>query len=347
MTTESIDTLPRSPSAADHGGWTRERGFALAALVVYATLLVAGWGMIAPLIPEQVTLSLLGYSKTVGDLHARLLRDGGLIFGILPFAFWVEWMAVGWSHCSLRRLLTAPTPSMRTDAALMILGSGHVLDIVGKVLVLGASMISGIAIRDWIKAETGFAVDPSGLPFLVQLVLFFYLGSFFDYWTHRIDHTRLFWPLHRYHHSATDFCVVTSARQHPAAFTGLFVVNIPMALLGASAEVMIYVNVLVTTVGFLIHSQITSDWGFVGRWLLQSPLHHRLHHKLDMTEKTGHFSITPLWDRLFGTWYDNAHKYPEIGVAKPYRHGVWFAPDMARDYIDFWKGLVVRNADPA
>ena len=346
MTSETIDTDPRI-SASDRGGWTRERGFALVALVLYASLLALGWRMLSPLLPDQITLSLLGHGKTVSDVHARLLRDGGLILGILPFALWVEWMAVGWSRCSLRRMLTAPTASMRTDMTLMVLGSGHVLDLIGKVMVLGASLISGIAIRDWLKAETGFAIDPTGLPFVVQLVLFFYLASFFDYWTHRIDHTRWFWPIHRYHHSAEDFCVVTSARQHPAAFTGLFVINIPMALLGASAEVMIYVNVLVTTVGFLIHSQMLSDWGWVGRWVIQSPQHHRLHHKLDMTEKTGHFSITPIWDRLFGTWYDNARKYPEIGVAKPYRHGVWFVPDLLRDYADFWKGLFVRNTELA
>ena len=212
--TELVDTHLLRPDSADRGGWTRERGLALAGLVLYAALLAAGWRLFVPLIPDQVTLSLVGHSKTVGDVHARLLRDGGLILGILPFALWVEWMAVGWSQSSLRSMLTAPTPSMRSDMTLMVLGSGHVLDLVGKVLVLGASMISGMAIRDWLKAETGFAIDPGGLPFLVQIVLFFYLASFFDYWTHRIDHTRFFWPIHRYHHSAEDFCVVTSARQH-------------------------------------------------------------------------------------------------------------------------------------
>ncbi|MEI7932056.1 MAG: sterol desaturase family protein [Alphaproteobacteria bacterium] len=332
---------------ADTGGWTRERGLALAILVAYVAVLAGAWFVLSPRIPNEITLSLFGKTKTIHDIPSRVLSDGGVLFAILPFALWVEAMSVGWANSSLRRMLTKPTASMRTDMALLVLGQGHVLDLVGKVMVLGASMISGGLVAGWLKSHTGFAVDPSRLPFLVQLVLFFYVYTFLDYWTHRIDHSRWFWPLHRYHHSAEDFCVVTTARQHPAAFVGIAVINIPLAVLGASPEVMIFVNMLVTTLGFVIHSQMNSDWGFVGRWIVQSPQHHRLHHKLDMTEKTGHFSIAPVWDRLFGTWYDNATKYPEIGVAKPYRHGAWVAPDLLRDYFEFWKGLVVPYRDPA
>ena len=45
----------------------------------------------------------------------------------------------------------------------------------------------------------------------------------------------------------------------------------PMGILGAPPEVMIYVNVLVTAIGFLIHSKIDADWGWFGRWVIQSP----------------------------------------------------------------------------
>lgn len=329
------------------GRWTRQGVIALGVLALYAGVLAAAWFAIAPFIPEEVTLGLFGFEKTVEDVPSRILRDGSLLFAILPFAFWVEWIVVGTERSSLKQLLTRPTASMKTDVAMMLLGQAHILDIATKVMMLGASMISGLAIRDWITAHTGISISAAGLPFAVQLVLFFYVYTFFDYWTHRIDHGRLFWPLHRYHHSAEDFCVLTTSRQHPVEFVGVFVMNVPLAILGASPEVMIFINVLVTTIGFLIHSQMTSDWGWVGRWIIQSPQHHRLHHKLDMTEKTGHFGMAPVWDRLFGTWYDNAAKYPEIGVAKPYRHGLWIVPDVLRDYFDFWKGFFVRNTDPA
>ena len=75
-----------------------------------------------------------------------------------------------------------------------------------------------------------------------------------------------------------------------------------MPLLGAGAEAMIWVNVIVIALGFLIHSRIESGWGWIGRHLVQSPLHPRLHHKLDMSEPTGFFSMMPVWDHLFGGW---------------------------------------------
>jgi sterol desaturase/sphingolipid hydroxylase (fatty acid hydroxylase superfamily) len=111
---------------------------------------------------------------------------------------------------------------------------------------------------------------------------------------------------------------------------------------------MIYVNVLVVGIGFLIHSKIDSDWGWFGRWVIQSPNHHRLHHKLDMTHPTGHFSTAPIWARLVGTWYGGESATLPIGVDTPYRHGAFVARDMARDYLHFWIGLFGgRNDGPA
>ena len=321
------------------------RAAILGALVAYAGLLVLAWWGMMRFTPDDVALDLAGRHLEVHNVHDRLLRDGSVILTLLPLALWIECLVVGWERCSLRRLLVDRSPSMKTDLAVLVLGQGHVLDLVSKVLTLGAGIFASVWLRDRITAATGFQVDASALPFLGQVLVYFYAYTFFDYWTHRFDHTRFFWPLHRYHHSARDFSVITSARQHPAAFLGPFIVNLPMALLGASPSVMIWVNVLVTGIGFLIHSEIMSDWGWFGRWVIQSPLHHRLHHKLDMTEKTGHFGMAPIWDRLFGTWYDNAHKYPEIGVAAPYRHGYFVVPDMVRDYWHFWSGWFIRRTE--
>ena len=177
----------------------------------------------------------------------------------------------------------------------------------------------------------------------LQVILYFTAYSFFDYWAHRAGHTRLFWPLHRYHHAAEDFCVINGARSHPAGFIGMFLINVPMPLLGATAEVMIWVNVIVIALGFLIHSRIESGWGWIGRHLVQSPLHHRLHHKLDMSQPTGFFGMMPVWDHLFGGWSECRDANVEIGVDTPYAHGLWLAPDLMRDYCDFWKGLVGKR----
>ncbi len=314
------------------------------AFATYLGGLGLAWWIAQDRLPSQIGLSLFGHWVGTHSLHDHI-NNAALIFALLPAVLWIESAAVGWEASSIRQLLVERPASVRTDLACFFLGQAHVLDLVGRVLVLGGSMISGVWVRDWLQARFGLVVDPSGLPFVVQLLAYFYLATFFDYWTHRIDHSRIFWPLHRFHHSAREFAVVTSVRQHPAAFTPIIVVNLPMAILGAPPEVMIYVNVLVVGIGFLIHSKIDSDWGWFGRYVIQSPVHHRLHHKLDMSTPTGHFGMAPIWDRLFGTWYGTADQSLPIGVTARYAHGYFIPRDMVRDYLDFWRGVLGRPND--
>lgn len=315
---------------------------AAVAFAAYAGVVAVTWWLITCHLPDQLAFALFGHSFHLQHLRDKILGNASLIGVILPAALWLECAMVGWDKSSARALLR-PTQSMRSDLAFFLLDQAHLMGVAGRIMMLGASVISGVALRDWLAARTGFAIDPSGLPFLLQVVIYFHAYSFFDYWAHRLGHTRWFWPLHRYHHAAEEFCVVTAARVHPAGFAGIFFINIPMPLLGASPEVMIWVNVLTIALGFVIHSRMEAGFGWAGRWLVQSPLHHRLHHKLDMREATGFFSMTPLWDRLFGGWSETATPNVAIGVDTPYRHGLWLAPDLLRDYWDFWKGLVGRR----
>lgn len=297
-------------------------------------------------LPDDLTVRLFGHGLTLHSVHDRILGRIVVVLLILPLALLVELAVVGWGRCSLRSMVLARSGSLKSDLAIFALGQTQVLDLVGRVMLLGLGMVSGLWVRERLRQTTGFAVDPGALPFLVQLPLYFLVYTFFDYWTHRISHAPLFWPLHRYHHSAEDFCTLTSDRQHPAAaLVGLFVINIPLALLGAPAAVMVYVNVLTNTFGYLAHSRMTGDWGFVGRWVLQSPRGHRLHHKLSMDEPTGHYGMVPLWDRLFGTWVGTPAPDLQIGVSRPYRHGYVVFADLLRDYVDFWRGLLGRPAE--
>ena len=318
----------------------------VAGFLVFAVLLGLAWQAALQMAPTQLSIRLLGFGLDTTSVHEHI-NNAALIFLLLPAALWIECLAVGWAGSSARQLLFARTPSTNTDLACFLLGQAHVLDIAGRLLMLGATLVSGAAAHDWLVSATGFEVGVGSLPLALQVLACFWLVTFFDYWTHRLDHAPLLWPLHRYHHSARDFAVVTSVRQHPAHFTAIFVINAPMAVLGASAEAMIYVNVLVVSLGFLIHSKIDSDWGWFGRYVLQSPNHHRLHHKLDMSHPTGHFSMAPIWDRLFGTWHGDADPSLPIGVSTPYGHGYFVPADMARDYLHFWWGLVGgRNDGP-
>ncbi len=323
--------------------WAGSTAFAL--LLGVGMLATAGMAfLLLQRLPDTLMLKLFGHGLVLRSLHDRLISRIVIVLLIMPLALLIELAVVGWAGSSLRHLLQARSDSMKTDLAVFALGQIQVLDLLGRVMMLGLGMVSGVYVRDQLRRLTGLAIDPGALPLPAQVPIYFLVYTFFDYWTHRIGHTPLFWPLHRYHHSAEDFCTLTSDRQHPATFVGLFMINIPMALLGAPAAVMVYVNVLTTTFGYLAHSRMTADWGLVGRWILQSPLNHRLHHKLSMTEPTGHFGIVPLWDRLFGTWRGTPAPDLAIGVTRPYRHGYWVIADLLRDYVDFLRGLIGRPA---
>ena len=308
----------------------------------YLVLVAAAWWAFSALIPDHLSLDVAGHVFTIKNVHDKLLGNAALVLLILPSVLWLECAVIGWEKSSARALL-ASTASMKTDMAFFVLDQAHVMGLVGRVMMLGLSILSGVALRDALAARTGFMIDPSQLPLPVQVVVYFYIYSFFDYWAHRLGHTRWFWPLHRYHHSAEDFCVINAVRIHPAGFAGIFFINIPMPLLGATPQAMIWVNVVTVVLGFVIHSRIESGFGRIGRYVIQSPLHHRLHHKLDMTEATGFFGMTPIWDHLFGGWSEQRDANIAIGVDAPYRQGFWLLPDLLRDYCDFFKGLVGRR----
>ena len=315
------------------------RGLLVALLLGYLALLAAGWWGLGRMLPAHLSFHVLGKTLELKSLYNRIAGDAALVFLILPGALWIETVVVGWRNSSARQMLLHPTASTKTDLAFFVLSQAHLMGIVGRLMTLGATMLSGAAIHDWLSASLGVSISLAGLPLLLQIVIYFYVATFFDYWTHRLDHSTLFWPLHRYHHAAEDFCVITAARSHPAAFTAIFFITLPMAVLGASPVVMVTVNVMVIALGFLIHSKIDSNFGWVGRYIIQSPQHHRLHHQLDyVTIPTGHFGMAPVWDHLFGTWRGECDQTLVIGVDTPYRHGVWLAPDLIRDYADFWKG---------
>jgi sterol desaturase/sphingolipid hydroxylase (fatty acid hydroxylase superfamily) len=314
----------------------------LVAFGVYLAALGLTWWAIQVFVPDHLTLSLFGHVLVRDRVHQHIVNRAGLFVLIMPAIFAFELALTGWAESSLRRLTVRPTRSSLTDLAVFFLSQTPIKSTVSLIVSLGLTLVSAAWLHHLLQRATGLSFSIAAMPVAAQMVLFFLVYSFFDYWSHRLDHAPLFWPLHRYHHSAEDFCVLTSVRVHPAAFTSLVGALPPLVLLWPSADVIALSALLIPMLRYLIHSRINSNFGFVGRWLLQSPTHHRLHHILDMSHATGHFSLCPLWDRLFGTWRhdaDDADQSLVVGVAAPYRHGAWLVADMWRDYAEFWRGL--------
>jgi sterol desaturase/sphingolipid hydroxylase (fatty acid hydroxylase superfamily) len=331
------------------GGFARDRARAaiLIGFCAYLGFLAAAWWGVTHLAPDRLSLSLLGHTVALGDLHRRIADKGLVLATVMPAIFVAEIVLGGWSGSSLRHLIVRRSPSSLSDLACFALWQTPLMTVLAAGMSLGVALISGVWLHDRLREATGLTLSVAWAPVPVQVVSFYLIYSFLDYWNHRLDHTRRFWPLHRFHHAADDFCVLNSSRTHPAVFTGVVSATLPAALLAASPSVILDVSVFVVCLRYLIHSRIDSDFGWVGRTLVQSPNHHRLHHSLDTSEPTGHFSLLPLWDHLFGTWRGDADQSLAIGVDTPYRHGLWLGPDLWRDYRDFWSGLFGARRGPA
>ena len=333
-----------SLAAADAGEW-RERLTMLAAIAAYAALSGFGGPLLRHLIPSSFAPLFVASGPAARHVDQPQLIAAVVVLLTVPGAIAAEALTVGWRRSSLRQMFGGASASIKTDVAFFALSHVQFTDIVGKVMMLGASMASGLWLRRWIALRTGLEVDLGGLFWPAQVVVYFAIYTFLGYWAHRLYHTRVFWPLHRYHHAATDFSVINADRAHPAAVLETFLINLPMAALGASPLVLLYVNALAHGQSLVTHSRIDSDWGWFGRWVLQSPNHHRMHHKLDITRPTGNFSLAPIWDHLFGTWDGEAGPSLVIGVDAPYRHGLWIWPDVWRDFREFCRGLASRRED--
>jgi sterol desaturase/sphingolipid hydroxylase (fatty acid hydroxylase superfamily) len=250
-------------------------------------------------------------------------------------ALLTELLSVGWAASSLRHMCLVRTASWWSDAGVTVMNNAHLDRMVAAVLSFGLVFFSFSWLHDVLARATGIQIGLRDLPMLPQFAVSFIIYTFLDYWDHRLVHMRVFWPLHRFHHAATEFYVFTSVRVHPGDVTSAFLMTGPLVLLGISPQVLLAVIIFRVYLGSIQHSQIPSDWGWFGRWVVFPPSGHRLHHMLDTSQPTCNFALIPVWDHLFGTWRGPYSQQVPIGVAAPYRHGAWFFSDLWRDYWEF------------
>ncbi len=319
----------------------RLSGAIIAGFALYLALLILGWTAFDRWAPDRLSLHLMGHGLTISQLHRHVLSHALEVAVMFPAMFVAELANTGWENSSLRRLAALRTASSMSDLACWLLWEVKLMTVLIGIMSLGVGLISGLWIHDQVAALTGWSPSAAAWPLWLQLPVLFLVFSFFDYWNHRLDHSPLFWPLHRFHHAADDFCILSAVRVHPALFTSVITAVGPAVALGASPEAVFELTFSTALLRYVIHSRINSNFGWIGRWVVQSPNHHRLHHVLDISKTpVGHYSLAPIWDRLFGTWVGEADQSLAIGVSDaPYRHGAWIGPDLWRDYVAFWRGL--------
>lgn len=149
-------------------------------------------------------------------------------------------------------------------------------------------------------SEEFWLFAPAIIPAIVALVV----ADFVDYWSHRIRHVSVLWPMHAVHHSDTKMHYLTWYRAHVIEMVFIQGGYILMATwMGASPAAVMGVVLFRACHQQYVHMNV--DWSHGPfKLILASPRFHRWHHADHQEAWDKNFSsIFPIWDRLFGTYY--------------------------------------------
>jgi sterol desaturase/sphingolipid hydroxylase (fatty acid hydroxylase superfamily) len=270
---------------------------------------------------ETVASSLLYISAT----YAALLRTPGVqaAFDAMVAVFLallaIELLLTGWQKSALNRLLFRRNPSANRDlACALILGLGY-LGAFATVYSLGGDKLTGMISSRVIGTLSPFGLQLNSGLVVLDIVIYLFVITFFDYWGHRILHCKPFWPLHRFHHSATEFNSLTVYRNHPAVAAWDPLIQMwPLAFLPMTPSILEYwplVVLLWHAIQMINHSDFDWTYGWVGRWVLMSPALHKVHH----SDNPEHFdknlgNLFVFWDRIFGTYHDVSSRPIILGL---------------------------------
>jgi sterol desaturase/sphingolipid hydroxylase (fatty acid hydroxylase superfamily) len=276
----------------------------------------------------------------------------------LVCAYLIEGALLGWRNSSLRALGEA-SGSVRLDLLCVALELVSFKRL-GYVLSLGLLYV--------LETRSTQPLAPAHLPpsWGLQVGCLLLLGSLISYWVHRLEHSiPALWALHKFHHSADRMSVLTSHRQTDLTRTVeqalatlpliLFVIAEPTApkpgvasALFPLVAIYFFYRAFIRVNQYLVHSNLTTDYGWIGRWLLVSPRMHRLHHAraAEYHDKNFTFDLV-IWDRIFGTYATcDAADVSAVPIGlddNPFNH-TGTLKGVLRDYfltpyIVFWKAL--------
>jgi sterol desaturase/sphingolipid hydroxylase (fatty acid hydroxylase superfamily) len=137
------------------------------------------------------------------------------------------------------------------------------------------------------------------------LAIVFY--DFCYYWNHRLGHeSAVFWASHVVHHQSQFYNLSTALRQTSSgAFLG-WVFYLPMAVAGVPPGMFAVAAIVDLLYQYWIHTELVGKLGAFDRWFA-SPSNHRVHHAVnDRYIDRNYGGIFMAWDRLFGTFVEEA-----------------------------------------
>ncbi len=169
------------------------------------------------------------------------------------------------------------------------------------------SMLEKVFSDFGVTMESLTVIDLSGLAMVWQLLIFFVILDFVQWFTHILLHRYPFlWEFHKVHHSVAEMGFAAHLRYHwmenifykPLKTMGV------MLLGGFEPEQAYIVHFAAITIGHLNHANIKLTYGPL-KYIFNNPVMHLWHHVYHLPE--GHpnginYGISlSLWDYIFGT----------------------------------------------
>ena len=192
-------------------------------------------------------------------------------------------------------------PEVPSDLGHTVLANGIAQASDAAMLAIGA-IVAGKLGEVW-----GLHLWPTGLPFVVQVLILVIVADGIEYWRHRLEHrVSWLWPIHALHHDVVRMHVLKSARNTFAdMMLRSIVVYGPFAMLGAPRDVIVWHPLTLLVLGPIAHANVALPIPAFAHRLIVTPPGHRMHHARSRSHSDGNFAVvTPLWDLLFGTFND-------------------------------------------
>lgn len=288
--------------------------------------------------------------QTVGDIPGQFEIFGksiaygrvieGYIYTLegLIFVFALEIFIFGYDRSGANRLLSGRSNTGRLDIWAFIFAQARLMGILSILFSFGIYFLANRFLNEHFSSYNLYA-RVAEVSTVLAAIMFILAFTYFDYWNHRILHNKFLWPIHRFHHSATELNLITSYRNHPAdGFITPFTRTLPIALIGAPPNFAFYFFALNAFYQLVVHVNEDFSWGWFGKYILLSPLHHRVHHSCVPGHFDKNYGILAVWDHLHGTYHPETSE-AVLGVRdRDYETEGNLLKIYLRDFRDFISG---------
>ncbi len=162
------------------------------------------------------------------------------------------------------------------------------------------------------------------MPLWPSIILSLLILDLTIYWQHRIFHAiPQAWPIHRMHHTDTEFDVTTGLRFHPIEILISIVIKAAViVLIGVPLLAAIAFEIILNATAMFNHANIKLPTAVdkALRWLIVTPDMHRVHHAIHAREYNRNYGFNlSIWDRLFSSYTaqpQDGHSDMQIGQSE-------------------------------